>query len=424
MLGVSSVLQHENHELHNLLVTFMEVKELALRENVMIRYNRLNHASFQWRLDLGNPERSRRRVIVRIFIAALNTAGDPSSFTNSEPVLMDKFVHNLSGEERETLVRESMQNTLSMVDSGLTVERLSESITGEQGEGTNTWCGIPINLYLPKSSEEGKDFCLMAFVNDVEQDVEEGLDGVQHVMCGHKDIDMKMDSRSFGFPFDREFDFNLHSATNHLSSFAHNSIRIVHRRNIMQEGGAGWEDVGRLQPGPLVHPSMKTSGQNNRTVTENQPGNETLVNNNINNRTATDKRPTNETPVNNNNNEPRNENTNPQGNSGQGMSSTEPSEQSASERTTNEQSGQSEHSNGMDDENGKLLELLQPKTNQIHNTKTITSTVRTEYSDAEKNQMAPNQQGGTTIRPATTVAPKTKEQGKNVQESKGHIFIS
>ena len=424
VLGVSSVLQHENHELHNLLVTFMEVKELALRENVMIRYNRLNHASFQWRIDLGNPERSRRRVIVRIFIAALNTPGDPSSFTNSEPVLMDKFVHNLSGEERETLVRESMQNTLSMVDSGLTVERLSESITGEQGEGTNTWCGIPINLYLPKSSEEGRDFCLMAFVNDVEQDVEEGLDGVQHVMCGHKEIDMKMDSRSFGFPFDREFDFNLHSATNHLSSFAHNSIRIVHRRNIMQEGGAGWEDVGRLQPGPLVHPSMKNSGQNNRTVTENQPGNETLVNNNTNNRTATDKKQTNETPVNSNNNEPRNENTNPQGNFGQGMSSSEPSEQSASEKTTNEQSGQSEHSNGMDDENGKLLELLQPKPNQIHNTKTITSTVRTEYSDAEKNQGAPNQQGGTTIRPATTVAPKTKEQEKNVQESKGHIFIS
>ena len=423
VLGVSSVLQHENHELHNLLVTFMEVKELALRENVMIRYNRLNHASFQWRIDLGNPERSRRRVIVRIFIAALNTPGDPSSFTNSEPVLMDKFVHNLSGEERETLVRESMQNTLSMVDSGLTVERLSESITGEQGEGTNTWCGIPINLYLPKSSEEGRDFCLMAFVNDVEQDVEEGLDGVQHVMCGHKEIDMKMDSRSFGFPFDREFDFNLHSATNHLSSFAHNSIRIVHRRNIIQEGGAGWEDVRRLQPGPLVHPSMKTSGQNNRTVTENQPRNETLVNNNTNNRTATDKKQTNETPVNNNNNEPRNDNTNPQGNSGQGMSSSEPSEQSASEKTKNEQSGQSEHSNGMDDENGKLLELLQPKPNQIHNPKTITSTVRTEYSDAEKNQGAPNQHGGTTIRPATTVAPKTKEQEKNVQESKGHFHL-
>merc|ERR1712200_234043 len=137
------------------------------------------------------------------------------------------------------------------------------------------------------------------------------------------------------------------------------------------------------------------------------------------NRTATDKRPTNETPVNNNNNESRNENTNPQGISGQGMSSSEPSEQSASERTTNEQSGQSEHSNVMDDENGKLLELLQPKPNQIHNTKTITSTVRTEYSDAEKNQRAPNQQGGTTIRPATTVPQKTKEQGKNVQESKG-----
>merc|ERR1712227_283888 len=96
------------------------------------------------------------------------------------------------------------------------------------------------------------------------------------------------------------------------------------------------------------------------------------------------------------------------------MSSSEPSEQSASEKTTNEQSGQSEHSNGMDDENGKLLELLQPKPNQIHNPKTITSTVRTEYSDAEKNQGAPNQHGGTTIRPATTIAPKSVQESKDL----------
>ena len=31
VLSVSSVLRHESHELNNLLVTFMEVKELALK---------------------------------------------------------------------------------------------------------------------------------------------------------------------------------------------------------------------------------------------------------------------------------------------------------------------------------------------------------------------------------------------------------
>ena len=267
VLSVSSVLQHENHELNNLLVTFMEVKELALRENVRIRFNRLNHARFQWKMELGNPERSRRRVIVRIFIVLLKTPGDSSSFTNKEPVMMDKFAHNLSGEEKETLVRESTENTLCMVESGLTVERLSLEVGKRE---TSTWCGLPINLYLPKSSEQGRDFLLMAFVHDVEQDVVEGLDGVKHVMCGHKNIETKMDSRSYGFPFDREFDFNIHSSNNRLSSFAHQTIRIVHRPDIMSGTGAGWEDLVRLQPRSNERESGRGNGTNvggNNTTT-------------------------------------------------------------------------------------------------------------------------------------------------------------
>ena len=246
-MGISSILRHENNQLSNILVTFMEVKDLELRENVRIRFNRLNHVKFQWRVEIGNRERSRKKVIVRIFMVILKTPGDPTSFTNKEPMLMDKFAHNLSGEEKEVLVRNSTENTLSMMESGLTVERLTEEVTGD-GTENKTWCGIPMNLYLPKSSEQGKDFLIMAFVHDVDQDVVEGLDGVQHVMCGHKDINIKMDSRGFGFPFDREFDFNLHASNNRLSSFAHQEIKIFHRPTIMSDGSEGWEDLKSLQP--------------------------------------------------------------------------------------------------------------------------------------------------------------------------------
>ena len=246
-MGISSILRHENNQLSNILVTFMEVKDLELRENVRIRFNRLNHAKFQWRVEIGNRERSRKKVIVRIFMVILKTPGDPTSFTNKEPMLMDKFAHNLSGEEKEELIRESTENTLSMIESELTVDRLTEEVTGD-GTENKTWCGIPMNLYLPKSSEQGKDFLIMAFVNEVEQDVVEGLDGVQHVMCGHKDINIKMDSRGFGFPFDREFDFNLHASNNRLSSFAHQEIKIFHRPTIMSDGSEGWEDLKSLQP--------------------------------------------------------------------------------------------------------------------------------------------------------------------------------
>ena len=269
-MGISSTLRHENNQLSNLLVTFMEVKDLELRENVRIRFNRLNHAKFQWRVEIGNRERSRKRVIVRIFMVILKPPGDPTSFTNKEPMLMDKFAHNLSGEEKEELIRESTENTLSMMESELTVERLTEEVTGD-GTENKTWCGIPMNLYLPKSSEQGKDFLIMAFVNEVEQDVVEGLDGVQHVMCGHKDINIKMDSRGFGFPFDREFDFNLHASNNRLSSFAHQEIKIFHRPTIMSDGSEGWEDLKslslRLQPG-----STEKKGNTTTTTTTSTEG--------------------------------------------------------------------------------------------------------------------------------------------------------
>ena len=263
-MGISSILRHENNQLSNILVTFMEVKDLELRENVRIRFNRLNHVKFQWRVEIGNRERSRKRVIVRIFMVILKTPGDPTSFTNKEPMLMDKFAHNLSGEEKEVLIRNSTENTLSMMESGLTVERLTEEVTGDGTENKN-WCGIPMNLYLPKSSEQGKDFLIMAFVHDVDQDVVEGLDGVQHVMCGHKDINIKMDSRGFGFPFDREFDFNLHASNNRLSSFAHQEIKIFHRPTIMSDGSEGWEDLKSLQP-------RSTEKKGNTTTTTSTEG--------------------------------------------------------------------------------------------------------------------------------------------------------
>ena len=70
-------------------------------------------------------------------------------------------------------------------------------------------------------------FSLLAFVTDVDQDVVEGSDGVEHMydspdkiliindsifvirICGHKHLDTKIDKRPFGFPFDREINFKF-----------------------------------------------------------------------------------------------------------------------------------------------------------------------------------------------------------------------
>ena len=46
----------------------------------------------------------------------------------------------------------------------------------------DTFCGLPHHLYLPRSREgPGQNFELLAFVNDVDPDVTEGRDGVEHM---------------------------------------------------------------------------------------------------------------------------------------------------------------------------------------------------------------------------------------------------
>ena len=54
---------------------------------------------------------------------------------------------------------------------------------------TSTWCGFPHNLLVPRSNPLDPDvglasaqqFLLLAVVTDVDQDVTEGSDGVEHM---------------------------------------------------------------------------------------------------------------------------------------------------------------------------------------------------------------------------------------------------
>ena len=73
---ISTILQHEENTLTNHLVTYMEDKTLNIREDLQVRYNRINHVKFQWKIDILNPENSSKKVMVRVFLAALRTPGD------------------------------------------------------------------------------------------------------------------------------------------------------------------------------------------------------------------------------------------------------------------------------------------------------------------------------------------------------------
>merc|ERR1712142_498929 len=220
------------------LVTFLEDVTIQAAVRSYITYQRLNHHDFSFHIEVNNPQRITKKVIVRIFLG-LSNAGQ---YNPKEMMEMDRFVHTLSGEETENIKRESLESASTMKHNGITINRMHEMLlsflhqNNNQGgklDGTNslnTFCGIPHNLYLPRSKEgSGQKFELLAFVNDVSQDVNEGSDGIEHMFCGHKHSSVVVDQREYGFPFYRKLAFDLNALRGKV--FAQKTIRILHAKD-------------------------------------------------------------------------------------------------------------------------------------------------------------------------------------------------
>ena len=54
--------------LDNILLTYMENAELNYGHNTQISYPRVNHHRFKYEIELENPERTNKKVIVRLFL--------------------------------------------------------------------------------------------------------------------------------------------------------------------------------------------------------------------------------------------------------------------------------------------------------------------------------------------------------------------
>lgn len=75
--GISTILTHKEVTLTNQLVTYMEVKSAKIREEVIVKYNRLNHLPFKSKIKIINQKKSKTKIMVRIFLAALKNEDDP-----------------------------------------------------------------------------------------------------------------------------------------------------------------------------------------------------------------------------------------------------------------------------------------------------------------------------------------------------------
>merc|ERR1712142_399242 len=221
-----------NKDLKNTLITFWESAEIKYETSSTIFYKRLNHLPFKYQLNIQNPKQVRKKMIFRIFLGILADEKDVNSYDLQRMVEMDQFVHSLRGTSQETVERFSTQSAATMKEQDVTLRRLMKDISDKVDTGT--WCGIPHNLLLPRSHDfdplkedlGGKNFILFAVMTDVDEDINLGSDGVEHLLCGHKEINTKHDGKMFGFPFDRQLGFKI---TDNLRFLAFSHVKILYR---------------------------------------------------------------------------------------------------------------------------------------------------------------------------------------------------
>jgi len=251
----------------NSLQTYFEEITLKIADKSSISYRRLNHKDFTFNIKISNPQGSKKKVIVRLFLG-ISKAG---SFDQKGVIELERFVTMLSGESSQIIKKKSIDSHQTMKSSGMNMNRMSDlvlqNLRRQDGRLTETFCGFPHNMYLPRSKEgpEGQDFELLAFVNDVAQDVTEGNDDIEHMMCGHKSESAVWDDRLHGFPFDRNIAFNLNSLKQKV--FTQTTVNIVHGDDIGPNTDSNEQEEKILEELKKINAKNKDQGHSTRTST-------------------------------------------------------------------------------------------------------------------------------------------------------------
>ena len=83
ILSVKTVIEKANSltktDLENFLITHWEKKTLNYKTTTPITYNRINHIEFKYKIKLQNENRTKRKVIFRIWLGLLESTTKISS---------------------------------------------------------------------------------------------------------------------------------------------------------------------------------------------------------------------------------------------------------------------------------------------------------------------------------------------------------
>jgi len=231
ILGSQVVTDKKKNELHTLTdqgEVLLPGLDFFSNTTLRVRYNRLNHQPFQYKILVSSKYRVKAKV--RIFLIPKETP------QNSAPLAieMDKFLVTLKRgnnllrrNSKQTPVTGKRQRSLLELQEALSSGNITERELG-QFEG----CGWPAHLLLPRGTNNGASFTMFVMVSkllpgDAALSADaEAVAQSSFVHCGLPGS-LVPDSRPMGFPFDRPVKWSWYGRSN----MAATNVKILHLDN-------------------------------------------------------------------------------------------------------------------------------------------------------------------------------------------------
>nr|8JI8_A Chain A, TK receptor [Aedes aegypti]8JI8_B Chain B, TK receptor [Aedes aegypti]8JI8_C Chain C, TK receptor [Aedes aegypti]8JI8_D Chain D, TK receptor [Aedes aegypti] len=207
------------------------------RGNVFARFTHLQHAPFQYVIQIDNTSDAQRMGFVRIFMAPKNDErGQPMLFRDQRlfMVEMDKFLvalrpgaNRIRRRSNESTVTIPFERTFRNLD-----DKRPETGTPEEEAFNFCGCGWPAHMLVPKGLPEGFPADLFVMVSNYEDDrVVQDLVGTCNdaaSYCGVRDR-LYPDRKAMGFPFDRLARTGVDRLSNFVTpNMAIQSVNVIH----------------------------------------------------------------------------------------------------------------------------------------------------------------------------------------------------
>uniref|UniRef100_A0A1A9WQH5 Tyrosinase copper-binding domain-containing protein n=1 Tax=Glossina brevipalpis TaxID=37001 RepID=A0A1A9WQH5_9MUSC len=232
----------------NTLLTYMEKSDVDLaagldfgpKGNVYATFTHLQHAPFEYVINVNNVDDAPKLGTCRIFICPKSDERGTLLTLNEQRLLaieLDRFTVNLVPGPNN--IRQSSNKSSVTIPYERSFRKVGtkDVPTDEQRRAEFRFCGCgwPEHLLLPKGKPEGMAFDLFVMISDYTGDAVQQTNeqpdvcGDSSSFCGLKDK-LYPDNRSMGFPFDRRLpEKTLNDLTNKFPNMS--MIDVVIRYN-------------------------------------------------------------------------------------------------------------------------------------------------------------------------------------------------